>query len=71
MCLSNVVQVLLTQNDQNTPKSNVPCKLTKEPPLYYSRCELIQLRQPDKHVNLLGAPAGLPANIRKLRLNKE
>ena len=70
MCFSNLVQIPLIQNDQSTSKSNIPCKLTTGTLLYYSRCELIELRQPDKHVNLLVLPARSIANIRKLRLNK-
>ena len=71
MCFSNLVQIPLSHNDQSTSKSNIPCKLTTGTPLYYSRCEHIELRQPDIHVNLLRLPAGTIANIRKLRLNKQ
>ena len=70
MSFSNLVQIPLTQNDQSTSKSNITCKLTTGAALYYSRCELIELRQPDKHVNLLGLLSGTIANIRKLRINK-
>ena len=69
MCFLNLVQILLIQNNQSTLKSNIPCKLTTGTPLYYSRHEFIEFRQPENHVNLFELTRAI-ANIRKLRLNK-
>ena len=70
MCFSNLVQTLLIQLTKEQSKSNITCMLTTGTPLYYSRCELVELRQPNKHVHLLGLTTRTIANNGKLRLNK-
>ena len=73
MCCSNLAQILLKHNDQGTPRSHLPCKLTTGKtgtPSYHSRHRYIELRQPYKHVSLFVSPPETNENIRKLRLNK-